>query len=68
MPAHPTRKVTFPFSYTFTAEDAVRGKANFRATVSLPYPAFDALPLDNEAISTATTVRPAATSATAAAN
>ncbi|MFD4675172.1 PKD domain-containing protein [Lentzea sp. NPDC058450] len=68
VPAHPIRKVTFPFSYTFTAEDAVRGKANFRATVSLPYPAFDALPLDNEAISTATTVRPAATAASATAN
>ena len=61
VPAHPTRKVTFPFAYTFTPEDAVRGKATFRAVVSLPYPTFDALPLDNEAISTATTVRPAAT-------
>jgi hypothetical protein len=59
VPAHPTRKVTFPFSYTFTPEDAARGKANFRATVSLPYPSWDALPLDNEAISTATTVSPA---------
>lgn len=59
VPAHPTRKVTFPFAYTFTAEDAVRGKATFRAVVSLPYPSWDALPLDNEAISTATTVRPA---------
>lgn len=61
VPAHPTRKVTFPFAYTFTPEDAVRGKATFRAVVSLPYPTQDALPLDNEAISTATTVRPAAT-------
>ncbi|SDL89587.1 PKD domain-containing protein [Lentzea albidocapillata subsp. violacea] len=68
VPAHPTRKVTFPFSYTFTAEDAIRGKQNFRATVSLPYPARDALPLDNEAISTATTVLPAATAGSATAN
>ncbi|WP_394613167.1 PKD domain-containing protein [Lentzea sp. JNUCC 0626] len=68
VPAHPTRKVTFPFAYTFTAEDAARGKANFRATVSLTYPAFDALPMDNEAIGTATTVRPAATAGSATAN
>jgi hypothetical protein len=61
VPAHPTRKVTFPFAYTFTNEDAALGKMTFRATVSLPYPAYDSLPLDNEAISTATTVRPAAT-------
>ncbi|XVS66411.1 PKD domain-containing protein [Actinosynnema sp. CA-299493] len=61
VPAHPTRKVTFPFAYTFTQEDAIRGKVTFRAVVSLPYPSRDALPLDNEVISTATTVLPAAT-------
>jgi hypothetical protein len=61
VPAHPTRKVTFPFAYTFTQEDAARGKVTFRAVVSLPYPSRDALPLDNEVISTATTVLPAAT-------
>ncbi|WP_170155256.1 hypothetical protein [Lentzea atacamensis] len=59
--------MTFPFAYTFTPEGAARGKANFRVTVSLPYPSWDALPLDNEAISTATTVLPAATG-TATAN
>jgi hypothetical protein len=61
VPAHPTRKVTFPFAYTFTQDDAARGKVGFRAVVSLPYPSRDALPLDNEVISTATTVLPAAT-------
>ncbi|MCR3749803.1 PKD domain-containing protein [Lentzea californiensis] len=58
--AHPTRKVQFPFSYTFTPEDAAMGKVAFRAVTSLQYPARDARALDNEVISIATTVRPAA--------
>ncbi|GHH48486.1 hypothetical protein GCM10017774_54650 [Lentzea cavernae] len=60
VPAHPTRKVQFPFSYTFTPEDAALGKVSFRAVVTLPYPAQDARKLDNEVIAIATTVRPAA--------
>ncbi|WP_439663971.1 PKD domain-containing protein [Lentzea sp. HUAS TT2] len=58
--AHPTRKVQFPFSYTFTPEDLAMGKVAFRAVASLQYPAQDARRLDNEVISIATTVRPAA--------
>ncbi len=58
--AHPTRKVQFPFSYTFTHEDAAMGKVAFRAVTSLQYPVQDARALDNEVISIATTVRPAA--------
>lgn len=60
VPAHPTRKVQFPFSYTFTPEDLAMGKVAFRAVASLSYPVRDARPLDNEVISIATTVRPAA--------
>ncbi|MGW4214084.1 PKD domain-containing protein [Lentzea sp. NPDC004789] len=60
VPAHPTRKVQVPFSYTFTPQDAVVGKVSFRAVVSLDYPRQDARPADNEVISLATTVRPAA--------
>jgi hypothetical protein len=63
VPAHPTRKVNFPFAYTFTPEDAAIGKVSFRAEVVLPWPARDARPADNVAISIATTVRPAATAA-----
>ncbi|MCP2250348.1 PKD domain-containing protein [Lentzea aerocolonigenes] len=60
VPAHPTRKVQFPFSYTFTPEDLAMGKVAFRAVASPSYPVRDARPLDNEVISIATTVRPAA--------
>lgn len=67
VPAHPTRKVSFPFAYTFTPEDAAIGKVTFRAVLSLPYPVQDARPMDNEVIAIATTVRPAATT-TALAN
>ncbi|MFT7841214.1 PKD domain-containing protein [Saccharothrix sp. BKS2] len=56
VPARPTRKVRFPFAYTFTPDDAVLGKVGFRAEVRLPYPARDARPVDNEVISIATTV------------
>jgi len=65
VPAHPTHKVQVPFSHTFTPQDAVVGKVSFRAVVSLQYPRQDARPADNEVISIATTVRPAATSAVA---
>lgn len=62
--AHPTDTVTFKFTYTFTNEDAALGKATFRADVSLQAPAWDALPMDNSVIAVATTVRPAAVTAT----
>jgi hypothetical protein len=58
VPAHRDRTVQFPFSYTFTPQDAVVGKVTFRAVAELPYPVRDALRLDNEAISFATKVRP----------
>ncbi len=61
IPAHPTRKVQVPFSYTFTPQDAVTGKVAFRAVVSLSYPVRDHRPADNEVISVATTVSAAAT-------
>lgn len=60
VPAHPDNTVRFPFSYTFTPEDAVAGKVTFRAVAQLTYPVQDALQLDNEAISLATKVRPMA--------
>lgn len=62
VPAHPTRKVNFPFSYTFTPQDAVVGKVSFRAVAEpqLTSPAWESRPGDNEVISVATTVRPAA--------
>ncbi|MGM1061954.1 PKD domain-containing protein [Saccharothrix sp. Mg75] len=56
VPAHPTRKVQFPFAHTFTPDDALVGKVAFRAQVTLPYPVRDARPMDNEVISIATTV------------
>ncbi|MFD8494700.1 PKD domain-containing protein [Amycolatopsis sp. NPDC059657] len=62
VPARPDRKVQFPFSYTFTNEDALKGKATFRAEAELPYPVRDALPADNEVIAIATTVKPRAAS------
>ncbi|WP_434448972.1 PKD domain-containing protein [Lentzea sp. E54] len=65
VPAHPTRKVNFPFAYTFTPEDAAIGKVTFRAVV-LPWPTQDAREQDNEVIAIATTVHPAATVAAAA--
>ncbi|MFD4639340.1 PKD domain-containing protein [Lentzea sp. NPDC058436] len=70
VPAHPTRKVKFPFAYTFTPQDAVTGKVSFRAVVEpqLEYPVRDAIPSDNEVITIATTVRPALQSAAAVAN
>ncbi|MET9229060.1 PKD domain-containing protein [Lentzea sp. NPDC003310] len=70
VPAHPTRKVKFPFAYTFTPQDAVTGKVSFRAVVEpqLDYPVRDAIPSDNEVITIATTVKPALTTAAAVAN
>lgn len=63
VPAHPTRKVNFPFSYTFTPEDAATGKVTFKAEVKLEYPVYDANTGDNEVIAIATTVRPVLTAA-----
>ena len=65
VPAHPTRKVNFPFACTFTPEDAEIGKVTLRATAALPWPTQDARMQDNEVIALATTVRPAATAAAA---
>ncbi len=44
------RTTDFPFSYTFTAEDAMMGKVTFRAIATVQN-ARDALPADNETIS-----------------
>jgi len=52
-----SRTTRFSFNYTFTAEDALIGRVTFRAVATL-VGARDALPADNEAISTpATRVR-----------
>jgi hypothetical protein len=61
VPARPTRTVRFPFSYTFSPDDAALGKVAFRAEVRLDYPVTDARPVDNEVIAIATTVNPRAT-------
>ncbi|UOX91068.1 PKD domain-containing protein [Amycolatopsis sp. FBCC-B4732] len=61
VPARATGKVRFPFSYTFGPGDALSGKVAFRADVRLQYPAEDAFPADNTAVSIATTVKPPAT-------
>ncbi len=61
VPARETGKVDVPFSYTFTAADALMGKVAFRAVVRLPYPVRDARPADNEVIALATTVKPGTT-------
>ncbi|MDX3662952.1 PKD domain-containing protein [Streptomyces sp. ID05-26A] len=70
VPAHPTRKVKFPFAYTFTPQDAAAGKVSFRAVAEpqLSYPVRDSVPGDNEVIAIATTVKPALVSAAAVAN
>ena len=49
------RTTPFDFSYTFTEEDARLGKVTFRAQVTI-LGEYDALPADNEAISSPTTV------------
>ncbi|MEU0531639.1 PKD domain-containing protein [Amycolatopsis tolypomycina] len=61
VPARPTRTVRFPFSYTFSPDDAALGKVAFRAELRLDYPVTDARPVDNEVIAIATTVHPRAT-------
>ncbi|RKT55469.1 PKD domain-containing protein [Saccharothrix australiensis] len=66
VPAHPTRRVQFPFSYTFTPDDAVAGKVAFRAVAELPYPVRDARSADNEVVAIATTVKPRTTAMKAA--
>ncbi|RJQ66492.1 PKD domain-containing protein [Pseudonocardiaceae bacterium YIM PH 21723] len=57
VPAHPSRTVKFPFSYTVTDADAAIGKVTFRAVVQLTYPIRDARPMDNEVIALATTIK-----------
>ncbi len=49
------RTTSFPFAYTFTADDAAVGKVTFRATATI-LDERDALPADNEAISAPTKV------------
>lgn len=61
VPARPTRTVRFPFSYTFSPDDAAMGKVSFRAELRLDYPVRDARPVDNEVIAIATTVNPRGT-------
>jgi hypothetical protein len=51
----PNRTVEFPFNYTFTADDAAVGKVTFKAVATL-VANRDALPADNEVISTPTRV------------
>ncbi|GAB2983554.1 PKD domain-containing protein [Saccharothrix stipae] len=65
VPASATGAVNFPFNYTFRPGDAALGKINFRVVATL-VGATDALPLDNEVISTTTTVQSATTGRDAA--
>jgi PKD domain len=53
--ARPNRTTEFPFNYTFTADDAALGKVTFKVVAVLTN-ARDALPSDNEVISTPTRV------------
>ncbi len=56
VPVRPSNRTTdFDFSYTFTSADASIGKVTFRAVATL-IGARDALPADNEAISSPTKV------------
>lgn len=56
VPVRPSNRTTrFEFSYTFTAEDALLGRINFRA-VAVIVNGRDALPTNNEAISLPTKV------------
>ena len=58
VPVRPSNRTTrFEFSYTFTAEDALLGRINFRAVATIVN-ARDALPANNEAISLPTKVAP----------
>jgi PKD repeat protein len=57
VPARRNRTVAFPFTYTFTPEDATIGKVTFRAEVLLAQGVRDVRSIDNEAIAPATTVR-----------
>jgi hypothetical protein len=49
------RTTDFSFSYTFTQDDAKIGKVTFKATANILYK-IDAIPADNEAVSSPTTV------------
>jgi hypothetical protein len=48
VPGHPLSTISVPFNYTFTQEDANRGKTPFFTTVLLPSGLTDARPLDND--------------------
>jgi PKD repeat protein len=49
------KTTSFPFAYTFTAEDAAIGKVTFRAVAEI-VGARDALPADNDAVAPPTSV------------
>jgi hypothetical protein len=55
VPVRTNRSVEFAFSYTFTAGDAAIGKVTFKA-VATPVGVHEALPADNQVISTPTRV------------
>jgi hypothetical protein len=56
VPVRPSNRTTdFSFSYTFTKDDATMGKVTFKAVATIGN-ARDALPADNEAISSPTKV------------
>ena len=56
VPVRPSNRTTsFEFSYTFTDQDALLGRINFRAVANI-INARDALPVNNEAISLPTKV------------
>jgi PKD repeat protein len=56
VPVRPSNRTTdFNFSYTFTSDDAAIGKVTFAATASI-LNARDALPADNQALSSPTKV------------
>jgi len=58
VPVDPANRTTpFSFSYTFTSDDATVGKVTFQASATI-IGARDALPGDNQAIASPTTVNP----------
>jgi hypothetical protein len=60
VPVRAKRRTTdFPFSYTFTQEDAAAGRVTFEAVATI-VGSRDALPADNTVIALPTTVRPGA--------
>ncbi|MCX2949566.1 PKD domain-containing protein [Lentzea sp. NEAU-D7] len=62
VPASASGVSDFPFAYTYSAEDAVKGSVEFRVQATLPERAWDAeaRPEDNQARAKTTSVRKAA--------